>query len=288
MRRLHVPGYADASGGTSGHKGCERAGLEKAISSAGARPGTGMRKHEDDTSMKTSHAASGTMSMSGAEAGDPPALSPMTAADTMPVGAPVIDAIVFDLGGVLVDWNPRHLYRKMFTSEQEMEDFLAKVCTTAWNEQQDRGRPWAEAVRLLQAQHPAYWNEIAAYDTRWEEMLRGELPETVALLEALRDRPVRLLALTNWSQEKFPVARRRFAFLQHFEGILVSGEERLAKPEPEIFRLMASRYRLEPARTVFIDDSERNVLAARALGWHAIHFTGADLLRRHLKRLQLL
>ncbi|MDO5057765.1 MAG: HAD family phosphatase [Lautropia sp.] len=209
--------------------------------------------------------------------------TPESSADT---GA--IDAVVFDLGGVLVDWNPRYLYRQIFQSGTEMEDFLAKVCSPAWNEQQDRGRPWAEAVRLLQAQYPAYWHEIDAYDTRWEETLRGELPDTVAVLHELRERPVRLLALTNWSQEKFPVARRRFAFLQHFEGILVSGEEKMAKPDAAIFALMASRYHLTPARTVFIDDSEKNVQAARALGWQALHFTGADRLRQQLQALGVL
>ncbi|MDO4904708.1 MAG: HAD family phosphatase [Lautropia sp.] len=199
-----------------------------------------------------------------------------------------IDAIVFDLGGVLVDWNPRHLYRKIFASETEMEDFLANVCSGPWNDAQDRGRPWAEAVKLLQAQHPAYWNEIDAFHSRWEEMLHGDLPETVQLLAQLRSEPVRLLALTNWSAETFAIARRRFEFLQWFEGILVSGEEGMAKPDPEIFQLMASRHRLTPARTVFIDDAEKNVIAARDQGWQAIHFTGADALRAELRAKGLL
>lgn len=212
----------------------------------------------------------------------------MNDATTTKPETPAIEAVVFDLGGVLVDWNQRYLYRKIFQSETEMEHFLDTVCTMAWNAEQDRGRPWAEAVKLLQAQYPAYWNEIEAFDSRWPEMLKGVIPETVELLSALRNEPVRLLALTNWSAEKFPVARERFDFLQWFEGILVSGEEKVIKPDPAIFQLMAERYRLNPARSIFIDDSEKNVLAARNEGWHAIHFTGADALRTALQQYGLL
>lgn len=197
---------------------------------------------------------------------------------------PPIQAIVFDLGGVLVDWNPRYLYRQIFTSADEMEFFLTHICSLDWNEQQDRGRSWDEGVRKLQAQYPQYWNEIAAYQRRWPEMLRGELPDTVKLLAQLRQTPLRLLALTNWSRETFPVARERFDFLSWFEGILVSGQEGMAKPDPAIFELMASRYQLSPARTIFIDDSARNVKAAHEAGYQAIHFTGADALRSELTR----
>ena len=207
-----------------------------------------------------------------------------TATDT----APTVDAVVFDLGGVLVDWNPRYLYRKIFSTEAEVEDFLARVCTAEWNQEQDRGRPWAEAVKLLQAQFPQHADEIAAYHLRWPETLNGELPESVTLLEQLRSEPVRLLALTNWSAETFPVARERFAFLQWFEDIIVSGEEKVIKPEAEIFGLLVRRHGLMPERTVFIDDSLRNVEAARALGFRGIHFTGTDSLRNGLQALGLL
>ncbi|MDO4683460.1 MAG: HAD family phosphatase [Lautropia sp.] len=199
-----------------------------------------------------------------------------------------IQAIVFDLGGVLVDWNPRYLYRQIFTSPDEMEYFLTQICSMAWNEQQDRGRSWDEGVRKLQAQYPQYWHEIAAYQLRWAEMLRGELPDTVELLSQLRQTPLRLLALTNWSRETFPIALERFDFLSWFEGILVSGQEHMAKPDPAIFELMASRYQLAPAQTVFIDDSKKNVKAAREAGYRAIHFTGADALRHELAHLGIL
>lgn len=202
--------------------------------------------------------------------------------------APAVDAVVFDLGGVLVDWNPRHLYRKIFANEAQMEDFLTRVCNGAWNDAQDRGRPWDEAVRLLQGRFPEFSAEIEAFYLRWPEMLKGDFPETVQILTKLRHEPVRLLALTNWSSETFPFALQRFPFLGWFEGILVSGDEGMAKPDPEIFRLMASRYHLTPARTVFIDDAEKNVKGAHAEGWQTIHFTGAEALLGELQELGLL
>lgn len=209
-----------------------------------------------------------------------PSASTVTSSD-----APAVDAVVFDLGGVLVDWNPRYLYRKIFGTEAEVEEFLERVCTPAWNAEQDRGRPWAEAVRLLQGKFPHYAREIEAYHLRWSETLAGDLPESVAILSQLRQAPVRLLALTNWSAETFPVARERFAFLRWFEGIVVSGEEEMIKPDAEIFELLCRRYRVRPERAVFIDDSARNVQAAQALGFHGIHFTGTASLREGLRAL---
>ncbi len=193
-----------------------------------------------------------------------------------------IRAVLFDLGGVLVDWNPRHLYRRLFADEAAMEEFLATVCTQAWNEEHDAGRPFAEGVELLLALHPQYAEEIKAYDLRWDEMLKGPIAASVAILGQLRDRGVPLFGLTNWSAEKFPVARSRFAFLEWFDGIVVSGEERLRKPDPGIFHLAAGRFRLVPGETLFVDDSERNVAAAALLGYQAHHFVGAAGLRRRL------
>lgn len=210
--------------------------------------------------------------------------SPLMIADT----PQPMEAVVFDLGGVLVDWNPRYLYRKLFRLEADMEDFLARVCTMDWNLEQDRGRPWAEAVAMLQARFPEHAQAIAAYHQRWPEMLRGELTEVVAILAELRQTSVRLLALTNWSAETFPVARQRFGFLQWFEGILVSGEEGVIKPDAAIFRLLMQRYQLTPARTAFIDDALPNVKAAAALGFQGIHFTDAPALRTALQKLGLL
>lgn len=198
------------------------------------------------------------------------------------------DTVVFDLGGVLVDWNPRHLYRQLFDDEAAMERFLAEVCTSHWNEQQDAGRPWCEAIAALSAEHPRHAALIAAYRERWDEMLSGPIAASVAILDELRARGVPLYALTNWSHETFPLARQRFRFMEAFLGIVVSGEERLIKPDPAIFQRLLSRYGLDPARTVYIDDAPRNVAAAARLGMHALHFRDAATLRDELCRAGLL
>ncbi len=200
------------------------------------------------------------------------------------------DAVVFDLGGVLIDWDPRYLYRKLIPDDPaRIEWFLATVCTGEWNEEQDAGRPFAEGVALLCRRHPEHEALIRAYDERWPEMLNGAFPQTVAILEGLHRRGRRpLYALTNWSAEKFPVARERFAFLDWFDGIVVSGELGLRKPDPRIFRHLLERFALRPAATVFIDDSARNVEAARALGLDAILFTTAAALRAALAERGLL
>ena len=191
-------------------------------------------------------------------------------------------AVLFDLGGVLIDWNPRHLYRRLFADEPAMEAFLAGICTAEWNLEQDRGRPFAEAVRLLCDKHPHLSEEIRAYDARWDEMLRGEIAESVRCLDELRRGGTRLYALTNWSIEKFPVALARFPFLGWFEGVLVSGEVGLVKPDPRIFRLAAEQFSLEPAATLFVDDAAANTEAAAALGFRTHRFTDPANLRRAL------
>lgn len=193
-----------------------------------------------------------------------------------------IDTIVFDLGGVLIDWNPRHLYRKIFNDEVEMERFLTEVCNSEWNERQDAGRPWTEGIAEAIKQHPHYEAEIRAYHERWSETLNGAIDDTVILLEALKRSGIRLLALTNWSNETFHFAEEQFPFLTQFEGILVSGYERLAKPDPRIFNLLIERYHLTPQRTIFIDDSLRNVEGARNVDLHALQFTDAQKLKQDL------
>lgn len=200
-----------------------------------------------------------------------------------------IDTVVFDLGGVLIDWNPRHLYRKIFGDDVEtMEWFLANVCNSEWNLRQDAGRTWHDAVAEAEARYPQHAQHIRAYRDRWEETLGDAIDGSVAVLDELRSRPVRLLALTNWSAETFPIGRQRFPFLQWFEGILVSGEERLIKPDRAIYDLLAQRYRVEPARAVFIDDSAVNVEGARHAGLHAIHFRDPSALRSELAALGVL
>ena len=191
--------------------------------------------------------------------------------------------VIFDLGGVLLDWDPRYLLRKLLASEAEVEDFLTRICTHAWNEQQDAGRPFAEGIALLAEKHPEQKHLIEAYFERWSETLAGAHEETVAVLEALRDRDVRLFALTNFSAETFPIARRRFEFLGWFEGILVSGEEGMKKPDPRIFHRLAERFDLSLEGAAFIDDVPKNVEAASRLGLHAIAFTSASELKQDLE-----
>jgi 2-haloacid dehalogenase len=199
-----------------------------------------------------------------------------------------VKAAVFDLGGVLIDWDPRYLYRKLLADEGEVEEFLATVCTPEWNAEQDRGRPFAEGVAELVERHPAHAAAIAAFHERWPEMLGGDIPGAVELLAELRATGLPLYALTNWSAETFVVARERFAFLDWFDGLLVSGEERIIKPDPAIFELLLDRFGLDPASTFYVDDSEANVAAAAALGLDAVRFTGPGQLRRDLAARRLL
>ena len=197
-------------------------------------------------------------------------------------------AVVFDLGGVLIDWNPRHLYRKLFEDAGEMEDFLATVCNPAWNQRQDAGRPVAEATAELKARHPDKAALIEAYYGRWPEMLNGAIDGTVAILAELKDRGTPLYALTNWSAETFPHARCRFGFLDWFRAIVVSGDIGLIKPDADIYELLLATQDLTAAETVFIDDKGENVEAARALGFHGIRFTESESLRTALGELGVL
>ena len=200
-----------------------------------------------------------------------------------------MDTVLFDLGAVLIDWNPRYLYRPLFNgNDQEMERFLAKIVPPEWNHQIDAGKPFSEAVAERIRDHPQHAQLIALWKDSWTRMLREPIAESVAILGELRQRGHRLYALTNWSAETFPVARAKFGFLDWFEDIVVSGEVRLAKPDPRIFALAIKRCRLDPARTVFIDDSPRNVEAGRNAGLHALHFTGPQRLRTELVQLGLL
>lgn len=200
-----------------------------------------------------------------------------------------ITAVVFDLGGVLVDWNPRHLYRRLFGEDVEgMERFLAEVVSPEWNARQDAGRSWDEATAEAIASHPEHAALIRAYSERWEEMLGEALTDSVVILDELRSTRLRLFALTNWSQYTFHYALARFPLLQWFEDIVVSGREGMAKPDLSIFRLLLSRFGIEASRSVFIDDALKNVEAASLLGFRTIHFCNALQLRRDLASLGLL
>ena len=200
-----------------------------------------------------------------------------------------LNTVLFDLGGVLVDWNPRYLYRPLFQGDDEaMEHFLATVCAPEWNHEMDAGKQFAIAVRERQALFPEHAKLIALWKDGWEQMLREPIDESVAILAELRDRGHRLLALTNWSAETFPIARTRFPFLSWFEHIVVSGEVKLAKPDRRIFELTMQRASLDPTTTVYVDDSLPNIEAARPLGFNAVHFATPGKLRAELTRLGLI
>ncbi|HMQ49149.1 MAG TPA: HAD family phosphatase [Saprospiraceae bacterium] len=196
-----------------------------------------------------------------------------------------IDTVIFDLGGVLIDWNPEYVFRQVFDDEAEMRYFFDHICTHDWNILQDAGRPLAEATEWLVERHPEYESQIRDYYGRWEDMLGGPIEETVQILEELRAKKEhRLYALTNWSAETFPVALERYGFLHYFEGIVVSGVERLIKPDPRIYELLIQRYEVQAHRAIFIDDNFKNAKGAEAVGLHAIHFQHANQLRSELEQ----
>lgn len=196
--------------------------------------------------------------------------------------------VVFDIGNVLIEWDPQHLFTKIFPGRPEARAwFLDTICTAAWNLEQDAGRTWAEGVGALVARFPEWRAEIEAYDRRWHEMIPGPIAGSVAILERLAAAGVPVYAITNFSSEKYVESAARFPFFARFAGVVVSGDERLLKPHAPIFALLCSRYALDPAHCVFIDDNADNVEGARTAGMAAIRFTDADALRRALLDLGL-
>jgi 2-haloacid dehalogenase len=193
-----------------------------------------------------------------------------------------IDSVVFDVGGVLLDWDPEYLYRQMIADDDERRWFLTEVCSAEWNAAQDAGRNWADATSELAARFPAHTALITAYDEQWEEMVAGPLEESVEVLQDLREAAVPTFALTNFSAEKWIVAKNRWDFLNRFDGEVVSGVEGVTKPDPEIYRILLDRYGLDPSRTFYTDDLASNVEAARDLGFVAEVFVDASTLRRQL------
>jgi len=194
-------------------------------------------------------------------------------------------AVVFDLGGVLIDWDPRYLYRQLFTDHAEMERFLAEVCTDAWHRQHDLGADILESCQRLAAGHPAYQAMIMAWAERGEEMAAGQIDGTVEILAGLKAAGVPCYALSNMEPDAFAVRYDRFAFMKLFDGFVISGHEGVAKPDPQIFRILLDRFALDPPSTVFIDDAERNTGAARELGLRTVHFASPAQLRRELRQL---
>ena len=198
-----------------------------------------------------------------------------------------IDTVVFDLGQVLIDWDSRYLYRRIFDGdEKKVEWFHSEICTAEWNHAQDAGRSYAEAESLLIQKHPDVnpdW--IRAWRVHFDETMRGEISGSVALLSQLKNAGIHVHALTNWPKETFPIARQRFGFLDWFETITVSSEEGFAKPDRRIFEVMAQKHGLNPRSTVFIDDKKTNVVAARELGFTGLLFTTPQILAQDLAQL---
>jgi 2-haloacid dehalogenase len=192
-----------------------------------------------------------------------------------------IKNVVFDFGGVLMDWNPRYFYKDIFVNKSEMEYFLSEICGPAWSMKQDAGYPLAEATRELQDQYPKYRNEIELFHQNWDIMLGGEIFENTKLLGPLKLK-YRLFGLTNWSAEYFPIVYERYPFFRNFEGIVVSGQEKMVKPNKDIFELLLKRYKLLAHESLFIDDNLHNIEAAKELGFFTIHVNGNQKLDEQL------
>ena len=200
-----------------------------------------------------------------------------------------IDAIIFDLGGVLIDWNPSYVFDKMFDDEEKKKHFFENICTSDWNEKQDAGRPLEEATQELVRKHPEWKEYIEAYYGRWTEMLGGPIHETVDILRELKEKgEYKIFALTNWSAELFPIALERYDFLHWFDGRVVSGEEKTRKPFPEFYELILNRFHLTAEETLFIDDNVRNAKAAEQFGIKTIIFNSPAQLRHELIEMAIL
>ncbi len=195
----------------------------------------------------------------------------------------MIKNIIFDLGGVLIDWDPKYVYRTIFKTEEEVDWFLNNITTMEWNVEQDGGRTIAEANEILIAQYPEHADNIKIYYDRWEEMLGGPIEENVALFKELKDsEKYKMVALTNWSAETFPVAIDRYGFLGWFDGIVVSGVEKCKKPDRKIYDIILDRYDLIPSESVFIDDNKDNISAAQKLGIKTVHCQTPEQVRNDL------
>jgi 2-haloacid dehalogenase len=200
-----------------------------------------------------------------------------------------INTIIFDLGGVLIDWNPMYVYKDYFESAEKRDYFFTHICTSDWNEEQDAGRSIVEATQSLVAQFPDWEQPIRDYYGRWTDMLNGPIQETVELFRQLKEsRRYKIYALTNWQADLFNIALVRYNFLHWFDGRVVSGEEKMRKPFPEFYNLLLSRYNVKAAEALFIDDNLRNVNAALSLGIDSIHFQSAPDLELKLKEKNLL
>ena len=200
-----------------------------------------------------------------------------------------INTIIYDLGGVLVDWNPDYLYRKVFKSDAEMQWFYKNVCTPEWNLEQDAGRSIKDATEFLVNKFPEYQEYVRMYYGRWTEMLNGPIQESVDIFQNLKDSgKYKFYALTNWSAETFPLAVEMYEFLNWFHGRVVSGEEKTRKPFPQIYKTLINRFSIAPLKALYTDDNSRNLIPAKDLGMETVHFQSPAQFRKSLKDLELL
>ena len=197
-----------------------------------------------------------------------------------------IDTIIFDLGGVLIDWNPEYVYQDVFNGDQEKIDwFLSNICTSDWNVEQDAGRTLKDGTEILVKQYPEYEKWIRAFYDRWEDMIGGVIKETEDILNFLKkENKYKLYSLTNWSHETFHIPFQRYDFFKNFEGIVVSGDEKTRKPFPKIYKIMLERYNLNPQSCLFIDDNSDNIGTAEKLGINGIHYKNTNQLINDLSQ----
>lgn len=192
-------------------------------------------------------------------------------------------AFIFDFGGVLVDWNPHYLYDTYFGSRTKADWFLTNICSSAWNAKMDAGKPFAEGIAEKVAEFPEWEHEIRMYRDEWTRMMGGQIPDMQGVLEDLRAKGHKLYGLTNWAADTFALVRHRYPIFDLLDGMVVSGEEKVAKPDPRVFRILFERYDIDPAQALFVDDNMPNITAARALGIQAILFLSAAQLRSELQ-----
>ncbi len=196
----------------------------------------------------------------------------------------MINTIIFDLGGVLINWDPQNLYRRFFENEDDMADFLQSICTADWNEEQDAGRSLQEGTKILVKEHPRHEKNIRAYYDYWEEMLAGPIEGTVEILKQLKKgNQFKIYALTNWSAETFPKALKLYDFLNWFDGVVVSGTEKMRKPSSAFYKLLLDRYNVRAEEALFVDDNKRNTDAAQQVGIDSIVFTTPETLVAELQ-----
>lgn len=197
-----------------------------------------------------------------------------------------IKNIVFDFGGVLMDWDPRYFFKDYFKDDKKMEFFLKNIANSEWNEQQDCGRNLNDGTEILVKKHPDWENEIRAYYDNWTVMLRSDIPKNVDVLRKLEHTDYQLYGLTNWSAETFPYALENYDFFQIFDGkIVVSGDEKLIKPDPKIWKVLLDRYAIKSEESVFIDDNPKNIEVAKSLGFFCVHITSETDLEAELKNI---